>query len=331
MNREVPEHVPAYTRKENRSMLNRYLIITTIAFSFCTARAAEDVLKLVKKGNDAFRDGKYSQALKSYEKADEAEPGNPVVLFDKGAALYRQEVFGKAREHFEQAAARAEDKSMTAECRNNIGNCVYRQTVAEKDTKKKLEGLEKAANHYRHARDLGSGEASHNLAVTRGEMKELIEELKRQKQKQQNQDKNKDNKKDEDKKKQQENQEQEQNKDKKEQQDKQEQEQNQNKDQKNQEQEQLQQEQKPNQNKDDKDKKEEKKQQAKQKTDQDKRQQQREKEQQQNPQQQQQQKGDEQKEKGNIQAKAILKEEKDNKERRRIRLLGGHEPVKKDW
>ena len=80
--------------------MHRFLILGSILFFllYPAGRAqAESPGELVKKGNKAYSEEKYDDALLSYEKALEEMPDSPEILFNKGAAHYKKGEFDKRR------------------------------------------------------------------------------------------------------------------------------------------------------------------------------------------------------------------------------------------
>jgi Ca-activated chloride channel family protein len=152
----------------------------------CGVARAASARKLVKEGNQAYQDGKYPDALKSYEQAGEQEPDSGRIHFNKGAALYRQGDFSKALEEFEQAAVAASagaDRELEARAQYNAGNSFFRQSEKQQsaDPRGAVDLLQRSAQAYQRALRLDPAliDAAHNLEVARLQMKHLLEQAQR--------------------------------------------------------------------------------------------------------------------------------------------------------
>jgi Ca-activated chloride channel family protein len=91
----------------------------------------------VERGNQAFRDGRYDDALKAYDKAAEALPNEPGVRFNRGVASYqkaqglpkgpeRDQLLGEAQREFEGAAA-SKDGKLRSAAEYNLGNTHFQK------------------------------------------------------------------------------------------------------------------------------------------------------------------------------------------------------------
>lgn len=85
---------------------------------------AESARSLVEEGNRLYSEGQFEEALQSYEKALEAAPGEPAILYNKGNALYRQGEYDKAYDAYRQAFS-AGDPALAQGARFNAGNAHF--------------------------------------------------------------------------------------------------------------------------------------------------------------------------------------------------------------
>jgi len=128
---------------------------------------------LCKAANRLFTEGKFAEALQRYTRALDLEPDNPVLRFNAGDALYRQQQFDKAREAFGKAGASG-GLQLAARAHYNTGNSYLQEKK-----------LDEAIEEYRNALrcDPSDALAKRNL--------EIAQKMKQQQQKQQpQQDKN---------------------------------------------------------------------------------------------------------------------------------------------
>ncbi len=92
---------------------------------------ADSARSLVKRGNSAYDNEKYSEALGAYETAGRERKDSPQIWFNKGDALYQQGDYAKAMEAYEQAATLTDDSSLEARSKFNQGNAAFRQGVEQ--------------------------------------------------------------------------------------------------------------------------------------------------------------------------------------------------------
>jgi Ca-activated chloride channel homolog len=158
------------------------LVITAALAGLDPAQAAS-ARKLVREGNQAYHDGKFEDALKSYEQAGEQEPDSGRIHLNKGAALYRQGEFSKALDEFEQAAVAASmgaDRELESRAQYNAGNSFFRQSEKQQTTAPRgaIDLLNRSTQAYQRALRLDPGltDAAHNLEVARLQMKQLLEQ-----------------------------------------------------------------------------------------------------------------------------------------------------------
>jgi Ca-activated chloride channel homolog len=137
----------------------------------------------VDKGNQAYRDGRYDQALGHFRSAEERGV-DPRLHFDKGAALYKlgekatdeeakAELYKQAEEEFRRAAD-TEDAALKSSAYYNLGNTMYQR-----------QRWEDAIGSYKRAllADPKNDAARHNLEMA------LRQREKQEKQEQQQQGK----------------------------------------------------------------------------------------------------------------------------------------------
>jgi hypothetical protein len=142
----------------------------------------------VRRGNKAYEAKRYDEAMKAYEQADVESPESPVIAFDKGAAQYRAEDFGAARESFEKAAKGSRDPLFEAKCRYNLGDCWFREVRRQMDSDlgKAVEACERSVDEFQAALALDPtmAAARRNIEVVRRLWKTILDEQKRRQEEQ---------------------------------------------------------------------------------------------------------------------------------------------------
>ena len=141
---------------------------------------------LVRKGNAAYAQGDYEEALSLFEEAGVEAPESAHLYFNKGAVYYRLGDFAKSKEAYENAALKSKDLSLEAKSKYNLGNCWYREAERERDSdlQKSLTACEQSIRQYQAALALEPEyvSAAENIEVVRLVMKAILDEIKKQEQ-----------------------------------------------------------------------------------------------------------------------------------------------------
>ena len=140
--------------------------------------------KLVSKGNNSFKSGKYDEAISLYEKASVSAPESDIIYFNLGDAYFKKGDYKKARENFENAIDKTKDLELEAHAWYNLGNCAYRQAERQidSDLRKALEYYRESVGFYMTAlkKDPNLKNAGYNLEVARLKIKDLLDRIKKQ-------------------------------------------------------------------------------------------------------------------------------------------------------
>jgi Ca-activated chloride channel family protein len=132
--------------------------------------------------------GEYADAAKYFEDALIAEPTNPDLGMNLGAAYYKRNEFAKAEEAWKSALRnipKEEMESRLPEHKTRVGGLLYNLGNASYKQGK----LEDAVNYYRAAKEKNTDdrEAAHNLELALAELKKRKQQQNEQKQKSQEQ------------------------------------------------------------------------------------------------------------------------------------------------
>lgn len=113
--------------------------------------------RLCRAANRLFTEGKFVDSLQRYLRALELDPDNPILRFNAGDALYRQQEYEKAREQFGRISA-GSDLNLAARAHYNTGNSYLQEKK-----------LEQAIEEYQNALrcDPGDARAKRNLEIAR--------------------------------------------------------------------------------------------------------------------------------------------------------------------
>ncbi|MEA2083553.1 MAG: tetratricopeptide repeat protein, partial [Thermodesulfobacteriota bacterium] len=174
-------------RLTNFRQILGWMIITAVLLCPWPA-AAESARDLVMSGNSAYKAGEYGKALVEYEKAGAKDPESAHVDFNKGNVYYRKGDFDSAMSAYEQVSAKNADPALAAGSRFNMGNTAFRKAEQERmaDMKKALSGYQAGIRHYKDALKLDPNlsDAAHNIEVSRLNIRQIMEEIKKQEERQ---------------------------------------------------------------------------------------------------------------------------------------------------
>ena len=149
----------------------------------------------VKRGNLFYKQGKFEEALKSYEKALSDSPDSDIVNYDLAAALYKTKNYKDALKHFEKSLI-AKDISLEQKANYNLGNSEYKYGISmeEQNLEEAIDLLKHALHHYENAIELDAEDkdAKYNYEFVKKELERLQKkEQKKKGQKKQKQQKQK--------------------------------------------------------------------------------------------------------------------------------------------
>ena len=145
--------------------------------------SAQQVNRTIKSGNDAYKKGDFSTAVKDYKKAVEKNPKNNVAHFNLGNALEKSKNVDDANKQYDEIINNNADADLSSKA-------FYNKGVTLANAKK----LPEAINAFKQTLRLSPEDKD-----ARENLQKALNELKQQQQKQnnQNKDQNKDqNKKD---------------------------------------------------------------------------------------------------------------------------------------
>ena len=104
------------------------------------ALLAETPKSLLRKGNRAFKEGKTTDAAKSYDSALQLLPDNPYLTYNKGVASLADANYEQAAQQFLEAqkltlASKKHDVELEAQCLASAGYAQYSQAKALSENK----------------------------------------------------------------------------------------------------------------------------------------------------------------------------------------------------
>jgi Ca-activated chloride channel family protein len=167
--------------------MNRTLLWVPIVLGLVlTARIeAQSVRSLVNKGNDLYKEGKYTDAEVNYRKALEKDQALLPGKFNLGNALHKEGKLDDAVKQYETTLQPGTPAGTRAKAHYNIGNSHLRQQKYQEAIHSYVESLKLSPDDY---------DAKYNLSYA-------LRMLRQQQQQQQNKDQNKQDQKKQDQKK----------------------------------------------------------------------------------------------------------------------------------
>lgn len=137
------------------------MIILMVFFAF--PLAAQKHRKYARQGNREFVEKDYEGSEMLYRRAVDAEPSFNKAVFNLGDALYKQEKYEEAVEHFKELSEKELDSGKLSDSYYNLGNSLL-----------KAGKLEESVEAYKNAlrNDPSDMEAKYNLAYALDQLKE---------------------------------------------------------------------------------------------------------------------------------------------------------------
>jgi Ca-activated chloride channel family protein len=106
---------------------SRFLAVLLVGCAACpVGAAAQSARPSVEEGNRLYSEGRFNEAHRKYLEALLEDPESPLILFNDGSALYRDQDFRDAQQRF-QEALESGDPALRNAAWYNLGNALYRQ------------------------------------------------------------------------------------------------------------------------------------------------------------------------------------------------------------
>jgi Ca-activated chloride channel homolog len=112
-------------------MRNKNHCILILLFLFANSLLAQQVDKIIKTGNDLYKQKQYEEAQKEYRKALEQDSSNTIAQFNLGNSIYRNGKLPEASTVFNDIASKEKNTEMRANAFYNDGVMLTRQQKLE--------------------------------------------------------------------------------------------------------------------------------------------------------------------------------------------------------
>jgi Ca-activated chloride channel family protein len=159
--------------------MKRALLAVWIGLAVLTASAAQaaTVYQLVRDGNQAFRDGRFDDALAAYQQAAQLEPNRPEVQINLGNALLQKNDPPGAIAAYNKALGAADERVRQRALYNRAG-----AQLAAQDFKGAIDSLRRSLRL-----DPNDEDAKHNLLYAMKKKQEQEEQQQQQQEQQEQQ------------------------------------------------------------------------------------------------------------------------------------------------
>jgi tetratricopeptide (TPR) repeat protein len=165
---------------------NKPLTILLVFAALSQAAADQTVPALVRQGNNLYGQNSFTDAIELYDQALIQQPRTLEPKFNKADCYYRLDDLTQAADIFRQVAAESKDIKLAAKALYNLGNCHFQQGIRQKDSKlkKAVEELENSITHWRRVLEIepDNEKAARNIEVARLIIKDIMDQLNKQKQ-----------------------------------------------------------------------------------------------------------------------------------------------------
>ena len=152
---------------------------------------AKSVQTTVRQANRLYAQAEYNAAIDKYDEALIDQPTAPEPKFNKANSYYRLDDLGKAMDLYREVAAQSKDMKLVAKAKYNLGNTHFQQGIKQKDSdlQKAVDELKSSIDYWRQVLDIEpeNEKAAKNIEVARLIIKDMIDQLNKQKQQQQDQ------------------------------------------------------------------------------------------------------------------------------------------------
>jgi Ca-activated chloride channel homolog len=152
---------------------------------------AESAASTVREANKLYRQGQFKRAADGYDRAITESPEVVEPRFNKADSYFRLDDLQQAIDLYKAVAAESRDMQLVEKAKYNLGNCFFKQGTKLKDSdlQKALENMQSAIGSWRQVLDINPAneKAAKNIEVARLTIKDIIDQINKQKQQQEQQ------------------------------------------------------------------------------------------------------------------------------------------------
>ncbi|RKY25872.1 MAG: hypothetical protein DRP62_00305 [Planctomycetota bacterium] len=171
--------------------IKKLKIILTMILLLSQLSLASSVEDLVQHGNSLYNKGNFNDALKEYNQALIDLPQSLEPKFNKANCYFHLDDLAHAIDLYNEVAADSKDMKLVEKAKYNLGNCYFQRGSKQKDSnlQKAMEDMQTAIVCWRSALEINpeNQNAAKNIEVARLTIKDIIDQINKQKQEQQQQ------------------------------------------------------------------------------------------------------------------------------------------------
>ena len=149
---------------------------------------------MIRRGNKMYADGNFNEALNEYDRALIDAPQAQQPRFNKANSYYRLDDLDKAMDLYKQVAAGAKDMKLVAKAKYNLGNSYFQRGSKQRDSdlQKALDDMKTSITYWRQVLDIEkeNQKAARNIEVARLTIKDILDQINKQRDPNQPQDPN---------------------------------------------------------------------------------------------------------------------------------------------
>jgi Ca-activated chloride channel family protein len=169
----------------------KVIIILLLVLITAQVVLAGSVHNTVRQGNKLYDQGHFNEAVKEYDQALIDQPQSLEPKFNKANCYFQIDDLAKAIDLYNEVAAESKDMKLVAKAKYNLGNCYFQQGTKQKDSnlQKAIEDLQTGIVCWRGTLEIDpqNEKAKRNIEVARLIIKDIIDQLNKQKEQQQKQ------------------------------------------------------------------------------------------------------------------------------------------------
>ena len=150
---------------------------------------AGSVKDLIKHGNSLYNKGNFNDAIKEYDQALVDQPQSIEPKFNKANCYFHMDDLARAIDLYNEVAAESKNMQLVEKAKYNLGNCYFQRGARQKDSnlQKAMEDMQTAIVCWRGALEINpeNQNAAKNIEIARLTIKDIIDQINKQRQQQQ--------------------------------------------------------------------------------------------------------------------------------------------------
>lgn len=167
------------------------LLALLVAFVVPHITLADSARELVREANALYAKGEFNDAIGKYDQALIEKPEVLEPKFNKANSYYRLDDLAQAMDLYKEVAAESKDMELVTKAKYNLGNTLFQRGSKQRDSdlQKALDDFKSSITHWRQVLDIDpeNEKAARNIEVARLIIKDIIDQLNKQKQQQKDQ------------------------------------------------------------------------------------------------------------------------------------------------